>query len=102
MPDKVEAPLCAYRPNPTRADELRDEISFVIRKEREEYPLRIKPNADYLAAVQKGTIQPFMRRMVFEWNLEVTPPPHPLPSPPTSLRTSFLPDRTARSLPNRL
>ena len=31
----------------------------------------MQPDPNYMASVQKGKLQPFMRRMVYEWNLEV-------------------------------
>ena len=31
----------------------------------------MQPIPNYMASVQKGKLQPYMRRMVYEWNLEV-------------------------------
>ena len=36
----------------------------------------MQPIPNYMASVQKGKLQPFMRRMVYEWNLTVAD--HPL------------------------
>ena len=71
VPTDAAAPLCSYCPNPERGKELREEIKFVMSKANEEKRRRMEPDAEYIQHVQKNQIKPFMRRMVFEWNLEV-------------------------------
>ena len=63
----------AFLPNPERADELRDEIAFLLRREHEAVTIhgrkRVVPG--YLLSVQNGCLLPYMRRRVFDWMLEV-------------------------------
>jgi hypothetical protein len=67
----TQRPDCVYIPNPDRGAKLRVDIYSAVQKGRREAAKGIKCNDDYLQAVHKSAIQPFMRRMVFEWNLEV-------------------------------
>ena len=63
----------AFLSNPNRADELRDEIVFVLRREQEAVTILGRKRAipDYLMSVQKGCLTPYMRRRVFDWMIEV-------------------------------
>eukprot|EP01052_Picozoa_sp_SAG31_P039351 SAG31_NODE_5440_length_2537_cov_2.097211_2_plen_185_part_00 len=68
--DEISA-FCSYCPHPEGHDELQDEINFVIGKASQDAETHMQPDPKYMQRMQKNQIKPYMRRMVFEWNLEV-------------------------------